>query len=328
MPASVLAPIIEQHAGDERLPALIDRAQQRLIAARSSAEVLEAKGLAEAALHYAKVTKAANDTHADCLRIIVRAEIRMADEIDAGQECGAVASAGGDPIVRRLDNGPTTLAELGVDRRRLEEWRETRNAGMYFVESVIGDVLADGRTPTKADIQRAIKGDPKPHVSHNSGENEWYTPIEIIEAARSVLGRIDLDPASSKAANKVVKAKRFYTAADNGLEKPWRGRVWMNPPYAQPLVSQFADRLATGVREGHVPAAMVLVNNATETEWFGMLAEVASAICFPNGRVKFWSPTRETTAPLQGQAVLYVGRQVARFTKHFRSFGLLVTVQR
>lgn len=51
----------------ENLPGLLARAGQRLLDARTSAEVLEAKKLAEAALHYAKVTKAANETHADCI---------------------------------------------------------------------------------------------------------------------------------------------------------------------------------------------------------------------------------------------------------------------
>ena len=61
------------------LPALIVRSAARLMQAKSSAEVLEAKGLAQAALHYARVTKAANETHADCLRIITRADcMRMA----------------------------------------------------------------------------------------------------------------------------------------------------------------------------------------------------------------------------------------------------------
>jgi hypothetical protein len=57
------------------LPSLVVQAGQRLVDAKSSAEVLEVKKLAELALHYAKVTKAANETHADCLRIITRAEI-------------------------------------------------------------------------------------------------------------------------------------------------------------------------------------------------------------------------------------------------------------
>src|SRR5512147_2113603 len=70
---------------DIRLPALIDRARSRLAEARTSAEVLEARAAAKAALHYAKLLEAANETQADCLSIIKRAELRMADEIDAAQ---------------------------------------------------------------------------------------------------------------------------------------------------------------------------------------------------------------------------------------------------
>ena len=74
-----------------RLPALIDRARSRLADARTSAEVLEARAAAKAALHYARLQKAANETQADCLAMIKRAEIRMADELDAARDRGEVA---------------------------------------------------------------------------------------------------------------------------------------------------------------------------------------------------------------------------------------------
>src|SRR6266542_4199098 len=75
------------------LPALIDRARSRLAEARTSAEVLEARAVAQAAYHYSKLIDAGNETKADCLSIIKRAELRMADEIDAAQQRGEVARA-------------------------------------------------------------------------------------------------------------------------------------------------------------------------------------------------------------------------------------------
>jgi hypothetical protein len=172
----------------------------------------------------------------------------------------------------------------------------------------------------------AIREVRRPHVANNSGDNEWYTPPEFIEAARLVMGSIDLDPASSEVANRTVGAKRIYTAADDGLKLVWEGRVWMNPPYEKGLIDRFAEKLRDEVTAGFVTQAVVLVNNATDTRWFATLCEVATMLCFPTGRIRFYKPDGERGAPLQGQAVIYIGGQHEGFARAFASFGMVAKV--
>jgi phage N-6-adenine-methyltransferase len=162
------------------------------------------------------------------------------------------------------------------------------------------------------------------HVSNNSGENEWYTPAIYVDAARDVLGGFDLDPASSEVANRTVRAERIFTAQDNGLAQEWPvGAIWCNPPYSQPLMGQFATRLAQAARDGS--QVIVLVNNATETAWFQTIAAECSAICFPKTRIRFLDPDGlPSGSPLQGQAIIYSGSDVASFTEVFCQFGLVV----
>ena len=178
------------------------------------------------------------------------------------------------------------------------------------------------QTP-KATVQEVLK---RPHVSFNSGNNEWYTPVNIIEAARVAMGSIDVDPASNDIAQQTVKAGTYYTAETNGLDKEWVGNVWLNPPYASDLIGKFIDKLVS--EKKNYNQAVVLVNNATETEWFNKIVSISSMVCFPKSRVKFYMPDGKTGAPLQGQAILYIGDNTDGFYKAYKEIGWVATLYR
>jgi phage N-6-adenine-methyltransferase len=161
-----------------------------------------------------------------------------------------------------------------------------------------------------------------------TGENEWFTPVEYIEKAREVLGEIDLDPATHEAAQETVRANHYLTKDDDGLTQEWHGSVWLNPPYAQPLISQFVDKLLEEFAVGRVTAAILLTHNYTDTGWFQKAAGHASALCFTRGRVKFYEPDGAIAAPTQGQAFHYFGDDVDAFYRAFSSVGFVAVSMR
>lgn len=165
------------------------------------------------------------------------------------------------------------------------------------------------------------------HVSNNSGNNEWYTPVDIIDKARLVMGSIDTDPASNSIAQQTVLAKEYYTLETNGLDKKWYGNVWMNPPYSASLIKQFCAKLKTEVLIGNTKAFVTLTNNATETKWFKDLSDVSKAFCFLTKRVRFVSPDGLLgKQPLQGQVMCMHGSddQVKLFSDVFKDSGIIL----
>lgn len=163
-----------------------------------------------------------------------------------------------------------------------------------------------------------------------TGEIEWYTPPDILKSAYEVMGGIDLDPASSDAqqAQALVKAKQYFTIANNGLERPWHGRVWLNPPYARGWIDLFVEKMVTSYRSGEMSAGIMLTNSATETRWWQMAAGACDALCFRRGRVRFLKVekgalTTGNSAPSHPHTLFYFGHDTSRFLRVFECFGLV-----
>lgn len=295
------------------LPASMDDWQRWLAECEDVTQIAKVRKLADAAKKYADSRPRANYAAAVSLRAARRGGELIADD--------ERFHAGGPP----RDHADTLSGCLGVESDAAAQQMSSRwqKLAIQVPEPVFEDYLAEWDEPS---IEITYAGLLKTaHVSANSGDNEWYTPDEYIKAAVAVMGGVDLDPASSPEANEIVGASVYWTEAENGLAHPWAGRVWMNPPYARPLIDQFCGKLADSHSQGDVSAAIVLVNNATETGWFHALAEVAGAMCFPRHRIKFWHPRKEAV-PLQGQTVIYLGDEIDRFRGEFVRFGFTVSL--
>jgi hypothetical protein len=137
----------------------------------------------------------------------------------------------------------------------------------HYMRLARGASELEAKSATVADlsVRDALRLLTSPRGTLGTGDNEWYTPARYIDAARSVLGGIDLDPATSEFAQSRIRADQFFTAEDDGLTQEWIGRVWLNPPYAQPLIGQFAGKLIEEHSAGHVTAAIMLTHNCTDT---------------------------------------------------------------
>lgn len=194
----------------------------------------------------------------------------------------------------------------------VEVWRELR--------AEYGDKITAERT--RDIVRERLRGEQRIRHLVSRESDEWYTPARYVEAAREVLGGIDLDPASSSAANETVHARRFYTEGDDALRKRWRGRVWLNPPYS--LAGEFIKKLIAEFDAGRVTAAIAVANGmAFPSVWFQPLFDYP--ICFTNHRVRFENPLIENTgAQPTGTAFVYFGHDFDAFVDCFAEFGRIV----
>ena len=152
-------------------------------------------------------------------------------------------------------------------------------------------------------------------VHYTSDSEEWYTPSEIVNSAISAMGGIDLDPCSNSKGSPNVPALTHFTKEDNGLNKPWGGRVYMNPPYGRVIV-EWVEKVVAEYESGNTTEAILLVPARTDTKWMAMLRTFPR--CYIRGRLKF--SNSPDAAPFPSVAI-YLGDNTNSFSEHFSKHG-------
>ena len=263
---TALSPIPQTIVG---LPELIDRAATMLAGAKTAAEVLEAREAASFVYDTAKRAarlgraKAAHDdliaaahrVQADALEIEAAAKRRLADEYDAAQARGEVAtgSVRTDIVASANDVRPATAADLGLRRDQIHEARQLRDAEVAdpgIVRRTLDEKLERGEEPTRSAVRRAAEDrlqrslDRLQRIQESVQrlEEDRPLPLTLEERARQIavfgtqedraicgrieeiIERIDEQPSPSEAVRRVPPASRH--AVDTAPIR--RAAAWLN----------------------------------------------------------------------------------------------------
>lgn len=144
-------------------------------------------------------------------------------------------------------------------------------------------------------------------VMFSRQSDEWATPQDLFDRLHAEF-RFTLDPCATP---ENAKCERYYTAADDGLQQPWRGTAFVNPPYSQ--VGKWVEKARSEWQWG--ATVVMLLPARTDTRWFhAHIWDEQQHRCQPGvelrllkGRLRFGGATN--SAPFPSMIVVFHHRK-------------------
>ncbi len=246
-----------------------------------------------------------------------------------------------DTVIDMVKAGkiPPTIPAIREAKREVQDGAQETIPAQQAIEEIVGVKLPEGVEPIpelvyeQDEFSQDFPPDPLPdgkpvdakekrdaHVMEVMGSSdspEWYTPSLVIEPVLQLFGEIDLDPCSHSHDAPTVPAKTHYTRDDNGLDRVWRGKVYMNPPYGNE-VGKWVEKLVASYNDGDgtVEASLSLLPGRIDTAWFQPL--YAFPMCNVRGRIQFANSPYGAPFPC---VIVYMGKDEDTFIKIFRRLG-------
>jgi DNA N-6-adenine-methyltransferase (Dam) len=154
-------------------------------------------------------------------------------------------------------------------------------------------------------------------------KGDYFTPTELVCAAREAMGGIDLDPASHYAANRLHRIPDFYDQNSNGLrpDVTWAGRVWMNPPYGnnRPWFEKLQRHYEAGdVEQACYLAPMWVFITALAHQ---TIMPYVKALLLLTPTPRFWGNPDLRTGRNDPHGIAYLGPRTAEFRTAFHGYG-------
>lgn len=126
-----------------------------------------------------------------------------------------------------------------------------------------------------------------------SKNNEYETPQAFFEMLnREFAFELDVCATAENA-----KCKKYFS--ENGLEKIWRGRCWMNPPYGKEIV-KWLKKAYESALDGCL--VVCLIPARTDTKWWQTYVTKGDVWFIP-GRLNFGNS--KSSAPFPSAVVVF-----------------------
>ena len=135
-------------------------------------------------------------------------------------------------------------------------------------------------------------------VFYSSKTDMWATPQDFFDALDAEF-HFTLDACAVK---ENAKCAAYYTPEQNGLDQPWTGQVWCNPPYGRNVGQWVKKAHDTASGGGFV---VMLLPARTDPRWFHDYIYGKTAVRFIKGRLKFGSC--QNAAPFPSMVVIFGG---------------------
>lgn len=289
----------------------VDDALRALAATTQIDDVKRIRNEAEALRTYAKRARLSKEAQNRAAELRLRAERRCGELLI--YQAGNGTRAKGRPS--KL-SASSTLSDLNITRDESAQWQRIAKMEPNDFEAYINARVSAGDELTTAGILSYARM----AVHYSQDSVEWYTPAGIIEKVVATLGHIDVDPCAESHRVKNIPAKTHYTEKQDGLSRPWPGRVFVNPPYND--IGTWAEKLREEFDAERTEMALVLGPARTDRPWFRLLAE-ESPFCLVTGRLRFTGPEYDgNTAPFPS-AMFSLGVPRDTFIEVWRDTGLI-----
>ena len=135
----------------------------------------------------------------------------------------------------------------------------------------------------------------------SSARHDWETP-PVLFAALDAQFHFTLDVC---ALPRNAKCARYFTPADDGLTRSWRGETcWMNPPYGR-AIGAWVARAHHETQHDENTCVVALLPARTDTRWWHEHVMAARDIYLLRGRLRFVGAA--SSAPFPSAIAVWTG---------------------